>query len=74
MICFAGFWDMPGLPQEKHSVVACWFISSAPLLASQNALIVIGPREAVRDDRPDRCGAGIHDGLVQRGLRPMRES
>ena len=50
---------------------ACWLISHAPLLASQNALVVIGTTggPSVAADLTT-VAQNIHDGLVQRGFAP----
>ncbi len=50
---------------------ACWLISCLPVLASQNALIVVGTTggPSVATDLT-AAAQDIHDGLVQRGFAP----
>ncbi len=51
--------------------IACWIISGLPLMASPNALIVIGTTGSPSVTTVlDSAAQVIHDGLIQRGFTP----
>ncbi len=70
----SGFADCKHMQVHRYKRLvwgACWIVSSLPLIAAQNALIVIGTTGSPSvTTNLTTVAQEIHDGLVQRGFSP----